>query len=224
MGPRLSKGAGFSLRKIGASLFSHVQAYHVPETKGNVMSTKGLMTHKKVAQVTLNASGKAETLTLAPGWFYEGSAGPFTLENVEHGHKIVKSATSDGTAPAPVARAPKAAAPKIEGAPADAPAPRPAPVGPRVSHPVYVYRIGLKSDDHEVVGWLKANREWPRKELNEHCHSSLGPYCQGPIEDYRPSVVRWTPAMDKQARKDGTAGSPYGSENIASGVESDDSV
>lgn len=62
------------------------------------MSTKGLMSHKKVAAVTLHGddagklAGKAATLTLKGPWRYKGEAGPFDLTSVDHGHFIVKQA------------------------------------------------------------------------------------------------------------------------------------
>lgn len=94
------------------------------------MSTKGLMEHKKVAEVTLNEAGKAATLTLKAPWLFDGQRGPFTLKNVDHGHKIVKGSYHEDKGPKSPAPAPDPSAPAIRSPFGARPSAPPAPVGP----------------------------------------------------------------------------------------------
>lgn len=185
------------------------------------MSTKGLMAHKRVAEVTLNEAGKAATLTLAPGWLYEGSRGPFTLVNVEHGHKIVKGAVSDGSVPLAVRSPPKRSLPTTDGpepkhstnpdyvSPLDRPAPR--------THEAFIYRLALvergksPKEGRDRFAWLQMTEPLPDDKLNERAWSMLRGY-HGPelSEDtHEAQAFRWTNAHQDLARKAGEIGSPW---------------
>jgi hypothetical protein len=197
------------------------------------MSTKGLMAHKRVKEVTLNDAGKADTLTLADGWTFEGSAGPFKLINVEHGHKIVKSAIGAGcTTSGP--RKVKAASPAHPATPSE-----PLlndrgellhgqkksqdftkPTEPR-GDVVFVYRITLvPTGDRkdEAAGWLKTSEERDDKALAEWAWINLANVAlNGQLpRDKKSHLVkafRWTNKHQEAARKDGVLGSPWGGEN-----------
>jgi hypothetical protein len=185
------------------------------------------MTHKKVAEVTLNAAGKAETLTLAPPWLYNGERGPFTLTSVDHGHQIVKGATSDGSAaPAPKAKAPKS----VHRGSIDPDSPSPhsfavsTPAAPR-GHEIIVYRAVLVKDDepsagesrigHEVCGWFQLPAVLGKKELAARTHQGLDSYLPDGSDpkDWRCESFRWTQKMQDAARKAGDSGSPWSGAN-----------
>jgi hypothetical protein len=196
------------------------------QNEGNyLMSTKGLQQHKKVAEVTLNAAGKAATLTLAPGWHYEGSRGPFTLTNVEHGHQIVKAATSDGTGPA-VLRAPKVAPPTPRGQgvapdpipdrrPADNPGEAPARMR---GHEMFVYRVLFVSEanQHEVGGWLRFSSAPDKAAIDKTLKGWGHNGFRDPVDSYVGSLTRWTKKDERKARDDRTAGCPWGGDLMLS--------
>jgi hypothetical protein len=184
------------------------------------------MAHKKVAEVTLNDAGKAATLTLAEGWAFDGSRGPFTLDNVEHGHRIVKGAIADGTAPVTARQRSQ----RLNTTESVAPAPsRPVPDLERPTKPrgdvIIVYRLMLiprdESAGDEVSGWLKPSREYTKKELDEWCWSNLARYGRAPDgrprrltpETHKPWHKRWTNKDQASARKAEENGSPWASEN-----------
>lgn len=201
------------------------------------MSTKSLMADKRVAQVTLNDAGKAATLTLIDPWTFEGSAGPFTLKNVEHGHQIVKGATGGVVSRAPRSSAPKAPATLLppKGNPTEAMKRDPGSETPSTAAPIppgtqreqmgiFVYRIGRVSDElnHEVYGWLKATRRWTPKMLAEHSNAQLcGSYKGGreAMHLYEDVSRIWTKGDEREARTKQTMGSPWATENINSGAE-----
>jgi hypothetical protein len=195
------------------------------------MSTKGLMAHKKVKEVTLNDAGKAATLTLADGWTYEGSAGPFTLTNVEHGHTIVKNAVgAGGTTSTP--RAPKSATSAQRSASepelndrgelmhgAKKPLQLDRPTEPR-GDTIFVYRMMLVPKEgsaakEERAGWLKTSREYSTKEQAEWAWNNLARSHKPHVtaETHVARTFRWTNKHQAAARKDGVLGSPWGGEN-----------
>lgn len=199
------------------------------------MSTKGLIADKRVERVDLNEAGKAAFLTLADPWRYNGEKGPFKLDNVDHGHKIVKGATGGTSARAPraaTAPAPKPVAPK--GNPTEAMKRDPGSETPSTAAPVppgfvrgeakiYVYRIVQKSEalNHEVVGWLKTNRPWPKDWLASHSQEQLCQAFKGEREAYHfyeDGSFLWTKKMEEDARKAGDMGSPFRSENLEHGA------
>lgn len=198
------------------------------------MSTKGLMADKRVAHVDLDEKGKACRLTLADPWRFEGSAGPFDLTSVDHGHKIVKAATG-GT----VTRSARAAPPprppaEPKGNPTEAMKRDPgsetpstaAPIPPGTRRPeetLFVYRIKRYSEEkqHEVVGWLKATRRWKKSELESHslqqlCHAFRGG--REALHLYADESRLWTKRDEEEARKNQTLGSPWASENLRNGA------
>jgi hypothetical protein len=186
------------------------------------MGTKQLQADKRVAEVTLNEAGKAATLTLAPGWTFNGSSGPFTLKNVEHGHQIVRGAVNPDAKRAP--RAPRATpspqGPQGRGAATqpsiDRPDAPPAPLKPR-GDVIIVYRTKLVSDKAEITGWLKVTDEANPKtkaELLKRVTSQLRSYIKvGKLEDYRPEAKRWTNRDQALARQNDGNGCPWGIEN-----------
>lgn len=174
------------------------------------MSTKGLMAHKKVAHVGLSeATGKASTLTLLPPWEYNGSQGPFALDNVEHGHKIVKAATNPN---GPEPRAAKAAQPKEPRDPS-APYAPPEPsakeiaaiVPARLGHQMYIYRLVAVQGDQEKAGWIKATA--PIRDMKKRTYDTLHL-----VGDWIVTSYRWTTKDEKEARSKLTAGCPWPSE------------
>lgn len=180
------------------------------------MSTKSLMADKRVKEVTLNDAGKAATLTLADGWSYEGSSGPFNLTNVEHGHKIVKAASGPkGVA----AREPRSAQPKPqregEAAPATNSPPPSLPRGPVA--PIFVYRTELVCGSvHTITGWLKTSRPMTRKQLFQETINQLERHQREGLA-YEVASYPWTKSHEQRAGKELTAGSPWAGENLASG-------
>lgn len=197
------------------------------------MSTKGLMAHKKVALVTLNAAGKADTLTLVDPWKFEGGSGPFKLTNVEHGHQIVKAATGgEHLSPARAPSAPRTAKPAA--LPID-PGPRPDMTQPMTrdlasatpsiparedAEQMFVYHWLLRSEleNHEISGWLKTGRRWTPKMLADHALELGRPYLRAGATDYEPVFTLWTRAMEKKARDEHTMGSPWASTNANHGA------
>lgn len=199
------------------------------------MSTKGLIADKRVAHVGLNDAGKAATLTLAAPWLYEGQRGPFTLNGVEHGHKIVKGAVSDGSTAIPAAiRAPRAApTERLKEHSGDAALPfvQPDPINlaagpppaPRKGNGEYVYRYRCysPSKDHEVIGWIKTTREYTHQmQLEESRRASSHAFKAG-TDDYEITAYRWTHTLEKGAKASGNLGSPFSmiSLNHAPGAE-----
>lgn len=199
------------------------------------MSTKGLMADKRVEEVTLNDAGKAATLTLRDPWRFNGEKGPFKLDNVDHGHKIVKAATggtvtrSPRAAPSPVPSGPKGnpteAMKRDPGSETPSTA---APIPPgaiRKTEGIYVYRMKRVSEqlNHEVVGWLKTTRPWPKSWLESHTLQSLCHAFKGGREAlhlYEDASRLWTKADEKAARAAGDLGSPWASENLSHGADS----
>jgi hypothetical protein len=178
-----------------------------------------------VAEVTLNEAGKASTLTLAPGWTFEGSSGPFTLKNVEHGHQIVRGAVNPDAKRAPRATpAPRERKEGFDPSPRPSPSPEATerPAGPR-GHAVLVYRTKLVSEKHneEVTGWLrydtdpeKGREPFTKAQLYERVWAQLKSYIRvGKPEDYQPEFKHWTNKDQAAARKNEESGSPWGSEN-----------
>jgi len=194
------------------------------------MSTKGLMAHKKVAELTLNASGKADTLMLLPPWLYNGERGPFKLANVEHGHQIVKGATSDGSsAPKPKAKAakptydPAANSPHTElGAGAkhgNPPETRHDDANPR-GHELFIYRWERSSpvNGHTIAGWFRSAQPKTEKSLIKNFEDTWGHNSmREPVDSYTDwKIWRWTKAMQRAAIRDQTMGCPWGGEQMAS--------
>ena len=139
------------------------------------MSTKGLMAHKKVAEVTLNEQGKAATLTLKEPWLFDGQRGPFTLKNVEHGHTITKNAYDERKGP----KEPKPIAPKHDPVtrgvvhdpfghrepqePTQEPDYTPVHSEPLElpTKPFLPFKAVAQTDKHEIVFWFFSYRRQP---------------------------------------------------------------
>lgn len=193
------------------------------------MSTKGLMADKRVASVELNEAGKAARLTLAPGWTYEGSAGPFDLKNVDHGHQIVKAAKSDGS----VASAPRARKATTPGAPKGAgvpPSPNPArtttdpsalPPGSPRRHEMFVYRVMMVSEvnNHERGSWFRSTQPATDEQKKRHIAALGHMGLRHPVDSYKPSFRRWTKADERKARAEQSMGCPWGQELMLSDGE-----
>ena len=204
------------------------------------MSTKGLMEHKKVAEVTVHGpdtgklAGKAATLTLKEPWLFDGQRGPFTLTNVEHGHHIVRGAYNEAHGPgATSTRTEKP--PKAPGAPKErARAPEgldPIPALPRKpsepraqftgSKPMFVYRTMAVSEDagHEATGWFLSDRELPAADLRAYAKNQLHLALKKgyTADQYKFSAKRFTVKDEQAAKKDGTMGSPWAQEHIILG-------
>lgn len=192
------------------------------------MSTKGLMTHKKVEEVTLNAAGKADTLTLRAPWAYNGERGPFKLTNVEHGHTIVKGATSDGSAPTPARSAPQRSVATVATPGADPGEDGPKPervLGPLKPHAprgdeIIVYRLHIVPKEgkgtREFAGWLLASKVYEKDELATRTWETLGSLeacAKANRSDFIVKSFRWMNKNQAQSRKDGDMGSPWGSQN-----------
>ena len=178
------------------------------------------MADKRVAEVTLNSAGKAATLTLAPGWTFEGSAGPFQLTNVEHGHKIVKAATNPN-APSRGQRATQKKAqpdaqPSPDGAPYRPPEPSPAElkkIAPRRDIPeAFIYRVKMAGPGHDIFGWIRTTREIEEAEVANRARDLLTGalvHAKKDASKYRPSGKRWTVEDERAARKANDAGCPW---------------
>lgn len=186
------------------------------------MGTKQLQADKRVAEVALNEAGKAATLTLAPGWTYEGSSGPFTLKNVEHGHQIVRGAVNPD---AKAMRAPRAPRERKEGVDPTPTLPRPDAPPPRPREPIessaIVFRTRMSSHrhNHEVVGWLRFDTDNPERvpkgsDLLARVREQLRPAIRvGSPDDYKPDAKRWTNRDQTNSRKNDEAGAPWGNVN-----------
>lgn len=188
------------------------------------MGTKQLQADKRVSEITLNEAGKAATLTLADGWTYEGSSGPFTLKNVEHGHQIVRGATNPNKATAK--RAPPTERQNVTRGvnpeAADAP-PMICPAKPRGDE-VFVYRVTLEplpgsKDQREICGWLRASSTLPPADLEARTwamlrsHLSIGGQKTAGADTHVAKSWRWTNKDQAKARADGDMGSPWSGEN-----------
>ena len=206
------------------------------------MSTKGLMAHKKVSEVTLNEAGKAATLTLKEPWRYKGESGPFTLISVDHGHDIVKKARHkddpqyDGKDWVPARKAGEPGAPKVtRGVATDGHGPsggctllEPSlqPVGGPNRQPgagikrMAIYH-GLITDPeagHEVSVWLKYPRPMPDRARIEDALKAAAPMMKGPASSYTErKVTRWTLKDERAAKAAGHAGSPWPREHELGG-------
>jgi hypothetical protein len=174
------------------------------------------MAHKKVAHVGLSeATGKANSLTLNPPWEYEGSQGPFALDNVEHGHRIVKGATNPN-GPEPKAKTSPFSGPvptmirQVEGyTPPEPSAKEIAAIVPaRLGDHIYIYRLVLVCGNYEKTGWIKSTT--PIRDLQKRTFETL---------DFKPITnkwevksYRWTTKDEREARSKLTAGCPWPSE------------
>lgn len=185
------------------------------------MSTKGLIAHKKVAEVTLNDQGKAQTLTLKEPWvFAEGGAepsrGPFTLKNVDHGHMITKCAYDPAKGP----KKPKAIAPTPtttpRGAIHDPFHTRDEPEQPLApsyevehseplelpSQPFLPFKAIAQTGDHEIVFWFFSYRRQPIRDQMSNARKALTRLkgaLRGKPQDYEVFVMEY--GDDEEARR-----------------------
>lgn len=182
------------------------------------MSTKGLMEDRRTKDVQVNEAGKACELTLADGWTYNGSAGPFPLDSVTHGHQIVKGAVNPddpGRKRATRKPAKPKPAPGVAFGEEEAPTPAPAPPPVRRSGSgKFVYRAILFDTEksHEVTGWIQSTYAYQPKRLEEATHHLLDHALRCAGGDPEAAEVRshkWTAADEKKCREDKTAGSPW---------------
>ena len=177
------------------------------------MSTKGLIAHKKVAEVTLNDAGKAQTLTLKEPWvFAEGGAepsrGPFTLKNVDHGHTITKCAFDPAKGP----KTPKAIAPTPHSTPRgaihdpfhtrEAPEIVQEPVHEAVhseplelpDRPFLPFKAVAMKDDHDIIFWFFSYKRQPIRDQMANARKALTRLkgvLRGKPQDYEVFVMEY---------------------------------
>lgn len=181
------------------------------------MSTKGLIADHRVAEVTLNEAGKAATLTLAPGWTFDNSSGPFTLASVTHGHDIVKGAinpNAPGRAKRTQSPTPQRIA--LDGSPLAPPAPSPATLAaiqPRKDIEAYIYRMKLSSANHETTGWIRTTRAIEQSDITTRARDLLSsPHAsrfKGQDGPTRASGKLWAVDDERAARKANDSGCPW---------------
>jgi hypothetical protein len=196
------------------------------------MGTKQLQADRRVADVQVNDAGKATHLTLAPGWSFNGSAGPFALDNVDHGHKIVRGAEPDGSVAVGTRRA-RSASRKPPASSGDGIPPEPSGdkppasratefAAPREQHVDYCYRLCLvpigeeiKGQGKEVVGWLKLTQKLSAKELGERTWKMLGHMLpKATAKTHEPKSFRWLNSHQADARKRDELGAPFKDTNF----------
>lgn len=180
------------------------------------MSTKGLIADHRVASVTLNDAGKAATLTLAPGWTFDGQSGPFTLDSVTHGHNIVKGAinpSAPGRAKRTQGPRPQPTDPSLpfDGPPAP-PAATLAKITKRSDIEAFIYRTKLVDGDIEVTGWMRTGQPIERPDLNLRVQDMLNSTLVnrgGDRSTAKASAILWTVEMERAARKANDSGCPW---------------
>lgn len=182
------------------------------------MSTKSLMADRRVKEVTLNHMGKASTLELADGWTYNGESGPFHLTSVNHGHEIVKGAVNPDDKGAkrrhPSAKAPSSS-PGVA-APANVPPSTTGEPPERIAgfkgHSIYRTLLFSPELNREWAGWIRSTYAYTPTRMEEatrHQLEGLARIAGADPETLEVRTVKWTKAMEKEARENETAGAPW---------------